>query len=180
MAAAIAVYVIMTTWIHVFFFQAEDGIRDHCVTGVQTCALPISSQTAHRAKRQPWHERRKSKSPQMRFLQRKSHLWALTFSSFVPPPLPGTAPASDPTSAVTGSDRVWCSGKQGECPLGAEFLQNCADQLEQVGRQQSPAQEYSREAESHTCCRRQVPRAHIAEAISSCVRLRSCRRKPLP
>src|SRR5438034_11444594 len=26
----------------IFFFQAEDGIRDHCVTGVQTCALPIS------------------------------------------------------------------------------------------------------------------------------------------
>src|SRR5215204_7449825 len=25
-----------------FFFQAEDGIRYHCVTGVQTCALPIS------------------------------------------------------------------------------------------------------------------------------------------
>src|SRR5260221_7942964 len=24
-----------------FFFQAEDGIRDHCVIGVQTCALPI-------------------------------------------------------------------------------------------------------------------------------------------
>src|SRR3989449_1919016 len=27
---------------HVFFFQAEDGIRDVAVTGVQTCALPIS------------------------------------------------------------------------------------------------------------------------------------------
>ena len=27
--------------IYFFFFQAEDGIRDHCVTGVQTCALPI-------------------------------------------------------------------------------------------------------------------------------------------
>src|SRR5699024_11387652 len=26
-----------------FFFQAEDGIRDRNVTGVQTCALPISS-----------------------------------------------------------------------------------------------------------------------------------------
>src|SRR5256885_1488864 len=25
----------------VFFFQAEDGIRDYKVTGVQTCALPI-------------------------------------------------------------------------------------------------------------------------------------------
>src|SRR5256885_8734353 len=27
----------------VFFFQAEDGIRDYKVTGVQTCALPIST-----------------------------------------------------------------------------------------------------------------------------------------
>src|SRR5690606_39589737 len=27
-----------------FFFQAEDGIRDFHVTGVQTCALPISNQ----------------------------------------------------------------------------------------------------------------------------------------
>src|SRR5260370_23395903 len=26
-----------------FFFQAEDGIRDSSVTGVQTCALPISA-----------------------------------------------------------------------------------------------------------------------------------------
>ena len=25
----------------IFFFQAEDGIRDYDVTGVQTCALPI-------------------------------------------------------------------------------------------------------------------------------------------
>src|SRR5207249_6517949 len=30
-----------------FFFQAEDGIRDRNVTGVQTCALPISG-------REPW------------------------------------------------------------------------------------------------------------------------------
>src|SRR5690625_5419879 len=32
------------TWLQprlVFFFQAEDGIRDGHVTGVQTCALPI-------------------------------------------------------------------------------------------------------------------------------------------
>src|SRR5476649_2981423 len=32
-------------WFFFFFFQAEDGIRDHCVTGVQTCALPISHAT---------------------------------------------------------------------------------------------------------------------------------------
>src|SRR3989449_10150040 len=29
-----------------FFFQAEDGIRDVAVTGVQTCALPISNYLA--------------------------------------------------------------------------------------------------------------------------------------
>src|SRR5437868_13254127 len=28
-------------WLVFFFFQAEDGIRDRNVTGVQTCALPI-------------------------------------------------------------------------------------------------------------------------------------------
>src|SRR5690606_39972780 len=32
-----------------FFFQAEDGIRDFHVTGVQTCALPISSFLVPRA-----------------------------------------------------------------------------------------------------------------------------------
>src|SRR5690625_6510146 len=31
-----------------FFFQAEDGIRDGHVTGVQTCALPISQESPHR------------------------------------------------------------------------------------------------------------------------------------
>src|SRR2546430_13540887 len=30
-----------SSWIVCFFFQAEDGIRDLTVTGVQTCALPI-------------------------------------------------------------------------------------------------------------------------------------------
>src|SRR4051794_41538362 len=33
-------------WLVVFFFQAEDGIRDGRVTGVQTCALPIYRSTA--------------------------------------------------------------------------------------------------------------------------------------
>src|SRR2546430_4388131 len=32
-------------FVYVFFFQAEDGIRDLTVTGVQTCALPISNGT---------------------------------------------------------------------------------------------------------------------------------------
>src|SRR3989442_11482727 len=32
----------MFSGLYFFFFQAEDGIRDADVTGVQTCALPIS------------------------------------------------------------------------------------------------------------------------------------------
>src|SRR2546428_5260991 len=32
-----------------FFFQAEDGIRDLIVTGVQTCALPISFGKSYKA-----------------------------------------------------------------------------------------------------------------------------------
>src|SRR3990170_8321253 len=34
-----------------FFFQAEDGIRDDLVTGVQTCALPIFSRVRGAAMR---------------------------------------------------------------------------------------------------------------------------------
>src|SRR5437762_6533005 len=34
----------------IFFFQAEDGIRDTSVTGVQTCALPISSPGPRRSR----------------------------------------------------------------------------------------------------------------------------------
>src|SRR5205823_12438535 len=36
-----------------FFFQAEDGIRDKLVTGVQTCALPISSDSRAPPSRRP-------------------------------------------------------------------------------------------------------------------------------
>src|SRR5256884_932483 len=41
-----------------FFFQAEDGIRDVAVTGVQTCALPIShADDEHHRQQQREHER---------------------------------------------------------------------------------------------------------------------------
>src|SRR5256885_4333137 len=39
-----------------FFFQAEDGIRDYKVTGVQTCALPISYSNPQT--RREWRGRR--------------------------------------------------------------------------------------------------------------------------
>src|SRR5947208_7413976 len=39
----LALVVSSVAFVFIFFFQAEDGIRDDLVTGVQTCALPISS-----------------------------------------------------------------------------------------------------------------------------------------
>src|SRR6266540_5344071 len=38
-----------------FFFQAEDGIRDRDVTGVQTCALPISEPGPDSDVQEPFH-----------------------------------------------------------------------------------------------------------------------------
>src|SRR2546426_7425944 len=40
----------MFLFVFFFFFQAEDGIRDYKVTGVQTCALPICGRNAARAR----------------------------------------------------------------------------------------------------------------------------------
>src|SRR6266496_5182817 len=55
-----------------FFFQAEDGIRDLYVTGVQTCALPISR----------WGRRSKAR-PEERRLRRGRLSW-----EWRPPPRP--------------------------------------------------------------------------------------------
>src|SRR5206468_9480411 len=41
-------------------FQAEDGIRDLIVTGVQTCALPISRDEMQRLLAEVWRETRKT------------------------------------------------------------------------------------------------------------------------
>src|SRR5690625_6539343 len=41
------------THYYIFFFQAEDGIRDGHVTGVQTCALPICFRARGRRHRGP-------------------------------------------------------------------------------------------------------------------------------
>src|SRR2546426_8123231 len=47
-----------------FFFQAEDGIRDYKVTGVQTCALPITSRSSPVASPIPvsWRRDRRTSS----------------------------------------------------------------------------------------------------------------------
>src|SRR5690349_21887261 len=50
-------YLCVSFFFFFFFFQAEDGIRDLYVTGVQTCALPICFYEAlMSAERAPLHE----------------------------------------------------------------------------------------------------------------------------
>src|SRR6266496_6025361 len=55
-----------------FFFQAEDGIRDLYVTGVQTCALPISWSTFMPAAIRPAGASMKSSAVPRCRLDRKS------------------------------------------------------------------------------------------------------------
>src|SRR5690554_6963105 len=83
----------VSTWsVVVFFFQAEDGIRDADVTGVQTCALPIhpprparTSATA-RPCHQPTGQRRKDRLPTLhRNSPRQSQPEQATRCVFLPP-----------------------------------------------------------------------------------------------
>src|SRR5712672_4482789 len=56
-------------FIFFFFFQAEDGIRDKLVTGVQTCALPILG--CRRGQRPPARSRAPLKQPATRSEERR-------------------------------------------------------------------------------------------------------------
>src|SRR5256886_11548559 len=77
----------------IFFFQAEDGIRDLTVTGVQTCALPISSTPC----RDNWTEARAT-----------------------PEAVEGSAMLSSPAEAVTGIAISSSSTERPECESSAE------------------------------------------------------------
>src|SRR6266853_6771717 len=69
-------FVVVIEFFFFFFFQAEDGIRDLTVTGVQTCALPILSEAGHiradeRLAEEDWRE---ACSPKDRHLAGVEHL----------------------------------------------------------------------------------------------------------
>src|SRR2546422_6965995 len=61
----------MCLWFFFFFFQAEDGIRDVAVTGVQTCALPISVRSGTRRSTERVDRRRQRIPPLHRDDQRR-------------------------------------------------------------------------------------------------------------
>src|SRR6478672_4156750 len=87
-----------------FFFQAEDGIRDLIVTGVQTCALPIcpTAPTAIRTRQGPRPNTPCSPSPSGRPSRRSSSRW----------PCAGSAAAG---SARPSSPPIWCAPSS-TCP----------------------------------------------------------------
>src|SRR5258708_9795407 len=64
-----------------FFFQAEDGIRDDLVTGVQTCALPISLPRCPR----PCH---------LNWRARQASCWIVSISAEMPASLPQSSQSS--------------------------------------------------------------------------------------
>src|SRR5207249_8620843 len=79
-------------FISCFFFQAEDGIRDRNVTGVQTCALPIFPEGASRlgvsaALTVPPRAVRLSRSPRTR----ESNTRRFSVRLPTAPPLPDTS-----------------------------------------------------------------------------------------
>src|SRR2546427_5719838 len=57
-----------------FFFQAEDGIRDLTVTGVQTCALPISPHD-----RRDHHEEASAEGPSLECEEEAEHSGVVHF-----------------------------------------------------------------------------------------------------
>src|SRR5207249_6485118 len=68
------VYVVYPLGVFLFFFQAEDGIRDRNVTGVQTCALPISTTT-------PWSTQRRRCATSSTWWERTACCWGRTSRS---------------------------------------------------------------------------------------------------
>src|SRR5258707_10561204 len=86
-----------------FYFQAEDGIRDIGVTGVQTCALPISLQLwlASTAEHRP-SARRRTVSPGFAFLSLASHT-----RLFDPGNLDQSRPNSSHARRMMRASRIW-------------------------------------------------------------------------
>src|SRR5256885_8965525 len=74
-----------TRWLSFFFFQAEDGIRDYKVTGVQTCALPISACLEMRPELVDERSERQSRAGFARLIEADAHV--------LPHPLGGEAEA---------------------------------------------------------------------------------------
>src|SRR3712207_6849975 len=88
--------VVSSVLLLVFFFQAEDGIRDIGVTGVQTCALPISRWSSWpRSTALPCPSARRSPTPRRPAPARE---WSSSCAT--------TAPARCPSTTTTSTSKI--------------------------------------------------------------------------
>src|SRR5256884_4795606 len=103
-----------------FFFQAEDGIRDVAVTGVQTCALPIYAASRHHRPLSGSAARylgnlcgprgTSSTHPAHAASQRQTHSWseARPASAAGPHALPGALRSEEHTSELQSRLHLVC------------------------------------------------------------------------
>src|SRR5690606_41202674 len=109
----------------VFFFQAEDGIRDFHVTGVQTCALPISDVKFHDLglvivdEEQRFGVRQKVA---LKALRAEVHLLTLTATP-IPRTLNMAMSGLREIGRASCRDRVWISGRRDALTGNAEESQ---------------------------------------------------------
>src|SRR5256885_3932964 len=94
-----------------FFFQAEDGIRDYKVTGVQTCALPICSRAAAQSSNRCSFDFASEKRP-CSAIQSRVHLTSRASWLTASDRLGGSSPSR------MGIGKASCRGK-GENSVGA-------------------------------------------------------------
>src|SRR5436309_6637504 len=111
-------YIYLVIIFFFFFFQAEDGIRDFHVTGVQTCALPIS---LRRRNRRSCHRRGCRGPPRGEPRPRE---WPCPNRSLRTsrPPCAGAVPSAGRASAGSGRDDALFRSEERrvgkECRLG--------------------------------------------------------------
>src|SRR2546427_8570150 len=86
-----------------FFFQAEDGIRDLTVTGVQTCALPISS-PGRRGKQ--YDARRETRDERREMIGKRRVVGAAWYPSLVPRPSSRSSHRSTEIGRASCRERV--------------------------------------------------------------------------
>src|SRR2546430_6626606 len=84
-----------------FFFQAEDGIRDLTVTGVQTCALPILCRTPRR-RRSTTTVKPLPTSSRARTVEAPAQLWNRHWRAFASSSRARSSPGPDRKSVVEG------------------------------------------------------------------------------
>src|SRR5699024_6245865 len=147
-----------------FFFQAEDGIRDRNVTGVQTCALPISPMTAR-----PTLALRPPREPRLAGAPWPPRESRLTLA----PRLTGAAgrgarramPVTAPARATT-----ICSPYGGRCPIASRTAgavgRSARGELSGAGSQRTPSPARGSVATTATVRRRRWEREVLSEVIS--------------